>query len=970
MANVIANVNQNHSSMIYLLSGTPKGIKLYIGVAGDNEDSISEDGVILKSAFEGNFIGSKLIEIKNDDATLKLLFDKTRHMGLVTGVPSFNDNDQGAESEDFQGMERLVKTLSDSTWQMIIVAEPGSEEEIRNSLEHVYDFSTLLSSHVKQSVQQSENTGWNTSKTIGVSESKTKGTNISDSKSTNMGINENHGGSDGTSSYSGTSNSGTNWGKGTNSGTSDSKTTGSSTSDTKGISDSNTDGKSGGDGVSLTRERVDKRIEHVQSHLNDQQISRYVLGLSKGMFKTAIYLCAEHLTDYHRISGSVRSIFQGTEATLSPLHVHKLSIAPEGLKFTDLLSIREVESTDMSPLQMGSSIIHSTPVLPSKKFFGATWLNTHELSLLTGLPSEELPGLKLRKSVSFAVNTIDEINTGNTITLGKIVQDGRILQGKDIELSKDNLNKHVFVTGVTGAGKTTTCMKLLLESGFPFMVLEPAKTEYRALYGQVKDIQYYSLGREDLTTFRLNPFELVSKHQNLTGHVSMLKSTMTAVFPMEASMPFIVEQAIIKSYENKGWDIASTTNYYVDDPWNTTENVWPTFSDMINELDDVIKSAGMGKEFEEKYKGSLVSRLSALTKGIKGTMINTAHSMNFDLLLENKVVIELEELKDEEDKAFFMALIIGRLAECIKHKHKKDHSFRHMTLIEEAHRLLSKPEPGADGSKAMGVEMFANLLAEVRKYGESLIIADQIPNKLISDIIKNTNTKIVHRLFAADDRNTIGDAIGLSDEQKDFLPLLQPGETVVYSGGWHAPVRAQIDQLANTNAKEINESEIAKIGKEQLWKQRSALFPQLSQCNALNDELKFASFVREGREVINIMIKATQLCVDKREEQSHIIHKVVTRLRNKVIHLKEQTGLNTADYSLMLASLCLDSLTPAWEMDSQNLLKEVMPLVIDKLLDSEQAFLSLFKGENDVENKKFRNCFYKHSNALMSYSSI
>ncbi|MFK7643200.1 hypothetical protein ACI43T_12050, partial [Neisseria oralis] len=92
------------------------------------------------------------------------------------------------------------------------------------------------------------------------------------------------------------------------------------------------------------------------------------------------------------------------------------------------------------------------------------------------------------------------------------------------------------------------------------------------------------------------------------------------------------------------------------------------------------------------------------------------------------------------------------------------------TLVEEAHRLLSKPEPGADGSKKLGVEMFANLLAEVRKYGECLVIADQIPNKLVSDVLKNTNTKIIHRLFAADDRSSIGDTMSLNDEQKDFLP--------------------------------------------------------------------------------------------------------------------------------------------------------------------------------------------------------
>jgi DNA helicase HerA-like ATPase len=105
-------------------------------------------------------------------------------------------------------------------------------------------------------------------------------------------------------------------------------------------------------------------------------------------------------------------------------------------------------------------------------------------------------------------------------------------------------------------------------------------------------------------------------------------------------------------------------------------------------------------------------------------------------MLDKKVVIELEDLRDEQDKCLMMGLLIGRVAEAVKQRHKKDHSFQHLTLLEEAHRLLSKPQGGEDSSKRLGVELFANLLAEVRKYGEGLIIADQIPNKLTPEVLK------------------------------------------------------------------------------------------------------------------------------------------------------------------------------------------------------------------------------------------
>jgi hypothetical protein len=501
------------------------------------------------------------------------------------------------------------------------------------------------------------------------------------------------------------------------------------------------------------------------------------------------------------------------------------------------------------------AVAHSIPVQSHGRLSRASWLNSEELALIAGMPTRELPGLKIRKSVDFGLNTGGVAEGADSFELGHIVQHGRTLPHSVVKLSAEDLRKHVFVTGVTGAGKTTTCLKLLLESDLPFMVIEPAKTEYRALHGQGPAVDYYCLGREDLTPFRLNPFELLSAKQNLVSHIDTLKATLAAVFPMEAAMPQIVEEAIINAYVNKGWMIHESENVLVDDPWATDSEAWPTFSDMIHELDGVIRSKGLGKEFEEKYRGSLVARLTSLTLGTKGRMLNTRRSMNFDQLLDKRVVIELEELKDEQDKALFMGLLITRLAECMKQRHRRDPGFQHLTLVEEAHRLLARPEPGDGGARRMGVDMFANLLAEVRKYGEGLIIADQIPNKLVPDVIKNTNTKIVHRLFAADDRNAIGDAIGLTDEQKGFLPMLQPGETVIYCGGWHAPVRLKVTERASTRGRGLDETEIQRCGQEQLWAQRAYLLPRLSQHPGMRDAATLSTFLRDATLMFGILLR-------------------------------------------------------------------------------------------------------------------
>jgi hypothetical protein len=892
IANIFSGLNLSQCACVYILSGRPDGIEMYLGVATtENAADIHEAGKIFKAGFEGNFLGGRLVSVTSDASVLTNLLLHSRHFGQVTGVPSFNESANQSDEIDFQGVERLVNSLLGESWQLITVAEPGSDEEIRDTLDDIYRIASDLSEHIKQSVQQSENSGYQVTETSGTSDSDTQGTSQSDTRGTSKGVGE----SQNTPNSKGGSarNEGSTTGKSTNSGISESRTENITSSSTVGSSNSRAEGRSTGSSVALTRERTDKRAEGLLKHLDETLIDRFLRGRAKGMYRTAVYLAAETRSTYERLARGLVATFQGSQSSFTPLRVHALPEARYGL--SDLLQLRQLERNGTSP---SLAVAHSLPLLSGSRVSAATWLNSEELALISGMPTRELPGLKIRKSVDFALNTSTRPDAGRNLALGHIVQHGRTLPNNAVRLPVDDLCRHVFVTGVTGAGKTTTCLKLLLESELPFLVIEPAKTEYRALHDQGKAIEYYCLGREDLTPFRLNPFELVSPVQNLAGHIDTLKATLAAVFPMEAAMPQIVEEAIIKAYLGKGWMIHESENLLVDNPWSTESEVWPTISDMIHELDGVIKSKGMGREFEEKYRGSLVARLSNLTMGTKGRMLNTRRSINFDQLLDKCVVIELDELKDEQDKALFMGLIITRLAECMKQRHKRQPGFRHLTLVEEAHRLLARPDPGDGGARKIGVEMFANLLAEVRQYGEGLIIADQIPNKLVPDVIKNTNTKIVHRLFAADDRDTIGDAMGLSAEQKDFLPMLEPGETIIYSGGWHAPVRLKVTERASTQSRPLDEGQLRHSGQAQLWSQRAVLLPRLAQHPAMRDAATLSTFLRDATLMLGMLLRLNP----KGRTQDERLRE---RLRERLLQ-KQCEFQNSADVSesMLADGLC------------------------------------------------------------------
>ena len=223
----------------------------------------------------------------------------------------------------------------------------------------------------------------------------------------------------------------------------------------------------------------------------------------------------------------------------------------------------------------------------------------------------------------------------------------------------------------------------------------------------------------------------------------------------------------------------------------------------MNKIEVEVTKHNFDDRLKKDYTGSITARLQGLLVGAKGQMLNTRRGVDFRELIEKKVVLEIEEIKNGTEKSLIMGFILTNLCEALKAKFKKDKHFKHITLIEEAHRLLSKYSPGDSLNKKNSVETFSDMLAEVRKYGESLIIADQIPDKMTPEVLKNTNTKIVHKIFAEDDKEAIGNTISLSKEQKDFLSSLTTGRAIVFSQGWTKALQVQIKQRTNTTSDEI-----------------------------------------------------------------------------------------------------------------------------------------------------------------------
>lgn len=794
--NVLLALDNRAFNFVYILTGSDKGIDLCVGVvknANENETLLGEKlkannyGEIIANAIAGNFTGSKLQKLKGKVLT-ELVIDSVeqyKNAGVILGVPSINEHEDGGEY-DFQGIDRLINSMLGLNWRLVIVCEPVGEDEILDIQNDVYELYNRLAVSSKQNLQFSQNNGETYSFSTNTSDTRGKNEGYNSSDSTSKGNNSEHHSSSKSSSYG--------------------KSKGTSESHTKGKSESN--GKSWGSSHAVTIEIANKRSQEMMKYIDEELLERLKLGFSKGLFKTAVYYMAENPAQANRLMLGIKSLFQGNKSSISPLIAQKLDLSnPDNYYVLKNYQNRYYDGS----LSRDALILLSTPFYGSTVNLG-TYLTTKELSLLAGMPQKEVPGLSLRESVCFGLNEQELPENGDElIDLGCLVQKGRRLDNVPFYLNRKALTKHTFIAGTTGSGKTTTCHRLLLESkGVPFMVIEPAKTEYRTLLknDNFKDLMIFTLGNETVAPFRINPFELIPG-EIISAHVDMVKATFTSAFPMEASMPQLLEEAIYMSYEQKGWNIDTNENeIYEEKAFDQDVDSFPILSDLLENMRKVVEAKNFSAQMQGDYIGSLVSRLSNLTVGSKGAMLNCSRSIDFNKLADANVILEMEELKSPEDKALLMGFVLSRMAAVFKSKHQENNNYQHITLVEEAHRLLSKVDYGDSGSKKVAVETFTDLLAEVRKYGEGLIIVDQIPNKLASEVLKNTNTKIIHRILAKDDKEAVGDAMLMDDKQKQYLSALGVGETIVFTENTDKPVNVQIEQSSDTSEATISDAEI------------------------------------------------------------------------------------------------------------------------------------------------------------------
>ena len=523
--------------------------------------------------------------------------------------------------------------------------------------------------------------------------------------------------------------------------------------------------------------------------LQDAYLKHIQLGEAIGHWQVGVYIFASRADVFVRLQSLIKATYTDEGSRPTPLRTIMIKGLRDHLNSFGLLRNTRVDANNHQ--------------LFGYKFL--TPLNSRMLSAFVHLPKREMAGFRVRRSAEFSLFAPEVRNPNRTIAVGNILDRG-VDTGNLYYVDVDALQKHTIICGVTGGGKTNTSFYLLNQLWrykIPFMVIEPAKSEYRYMLLQSENFkgvgQAFSLGDETVSPFRLNPLKIM-KGVKVQTHLDALKSVFNASFEMYSPMPQVLEKALNMIYGVRGWDLVQNKcrrlppGINIGDP-DCPAEIYPTMKDLYEIIDPVVESFGYSERIGPDVQAALKARIGSLLIGGKGQMLNTRRSIPCEILFDRPTVVELKMVSEDSEKSFLMGMLLVFLYEYREARGPRA-ELQHIMLVEEAHRLLKNVPTGQSSDSAnpagKAVEFFTNMLAEIRSYGQGFIIADQIPNKLAPEALKNTNLKVMHRIVAVDDRDSMGGAMNLDDVQKRHVTALGQGRAIVYAEKMEQPFHLAI----------------------------------------------------------------------------------------------------------------------------------------------------------------------------------
>ncbi|MCD7855347.1 MAG: ATP-binding protein [Clostridiales bacterium] len=584
-------------------------------------------------------------------------------------------------------------------------------------------------------------------------------------------------------------------------------------------------------------------------------------------------------------------------------------------------------------------------------YTAGTVVSGMELPLHLGLPTRSVYGLPVIEHAEFGRNVTDKglkaAEDSREINLGKVYHMGQVETGSNVDLNIEGLASHTFITGSTGSGKSNAVYHILNEAdkqGVKFLVVEPAKGEYKDVFGGRNDVSVYGTNNKKTDLLRINPFSF-PEDVHVLEHIDRLIEIFNVCWPMYAAMPAVLKDAVERAYIKAGWDLNQSECKYISDEG---VKLYPGFVDVLQQINVVMEESKYSSDSKGDYTGALCTRVKSLTNGLY-SQIFTANELSDEELYDENVIIDLSRVGSTETKSLIMGLLVMKMQEYrMSARTNSNSQLKHLTVLEEAHNLLkhTSTEQSSETSNLLGksVEMLANSIAEMRTYGEGFIIADQSPGLLDMSVIRNTNTKIILRLPDLSDRELVGKAAALNDDQITELSKLETGVAAVYQNNWLEPVLCKVKEFKNENGEGFKYS--PRISdKDYDNKQKAKLVKYILQ----PAYEKFGFDKNEIKKLENSVYKM-QLTAETKANIFRFIKEEsidkIKNLRSKIIYgvINSETALGLSNAERKNMGLWYDLMLEALEPDISQLEKterdKILGIIVNEFNEAKKNNLS------------------------------
>lgn len=807
----VYNVLAGTGATVFLFIKGGEKSEMYLGAKVPNKSArfAKMRAIELQAAFVGNFPGSRLREVDSavQHKIIASITDKGRLRSqkvicAVNGTPGLRSK----SGESFmQGMERLMDAMSGQEYSFLYIAESMTMREIEAEKLAYEDLYSQLSPFATCDMNIGESQTLSFTNSIGKSITRSVGESIQISHGTSTGETKGSAVKKNMVSAIWTDIVGGEGGESSSEqrGTQEGKAVATQVNDAEAVNENKSEafahGRSSSRQIKFQNKYVQDMMEKVDSTLKRIRTFEHVSAWRGGA-----YFIATSKPVAFQAAQTYRALMSGGDSVLEPLCVNSwVGDAAENVA-KSLVSLR-----------------HPYFILPEGSANGGKQVRTctvvggADLALMMGMPQKSVVGISVSRFVPFSreVQLLEgaEFPTPeNSIVLGNVSHMG-VKTKAEARLNLQGITGHVFITGTPGSGKSTTVYRMIddltrhnvrgrkTDRKIKFLIVEPAKGEYKNVFGGRKDVTVFTVGGKIGTFLSFNPF-CFPKGTNVKVHISSIVDIFNACWQMYAAMSSILKRAIVRIYEDRGWDLVANKCYGTDP--------FPTFVDLLSELPRVVDESEFSAEVKGNYTGALVERIRDLTEGIEREIFLGKTYVDEDLLLGENAIVDLSEGLSDDARALIMGFLVLKMKERYKSScGEKDMNLplQHVTILEEAHCLLRKTSmaQSADGANVQGkaVQMITSAIREMRTYGEGFIIVDQSPAALDESVMSCVGTKIVHRLPSVSDYTMVGRSMSLSEEQLPELSRLGTGVAAVIQGGWSGCVLVKVNPFSKDDYK-------------------------------------------------------------------------------------------------------------------------------------------------------------------------